>query len=163
MDRLNLDDKGSSMRSYKSPGQFFFKMKKKPAQQEVLDNIQDYSEEDIDNLSGPHFPQWIKDELKELVKRGSKVSAEHEAERIAALMTAKTSVPRVPVVIPDSHPEERGGSGVFDISKKITADIFAPAKTKNGTIFDSSPEVNKHEEIPGFEEHMNRVRRMRSQ
>jgi hypothetical protein len=70
-----------------NPGKFFAKMKKKPAQQAVLDNIQNYTEEDIDNLSGPHFPQWIKDELKELAKRGGK-SAENEAERIAAMMIA---------------------------------------------------------------------------
>ena len=70
-----------------NPDKFFQKMKKKPAQQAVLDNIQNYTEEDIDNLSGPHFPQWIKDALKELAKRGGK-TAEDEAQRIAALMVA---------------------------------------------------------------------------
>jgi hypothetical protein len=64
-----------------SKAKFFQKMKKKPAQQEVLDNIEKYSDEDIDNLTGPHFPQWIKDELKELNKRGG-TTAEAEAERI---------------------------------------------------------------------------------
>jgi hypothetical protein len=70
-----------------NPDKFFKKMKKKPELQAVLDNIQSYTDEDIDNLSGSHFPQWIKDQLKELTKRGGK-TAEDEAERIAALMTA---------------------------------------------------------------------------
>jgi hypothetical protein len=73
-----------------SKAKFFQKMKKKPAQQEVLDNIEKYSDEDIDNLTGPHFPQWIKDELKELNKRGG-TTAEAEAERIAALMIAASN------------------------------------------------------------------------
>ena len=60
-------------------------MKKKPAQQEVLDNLAQYSEEDINNMSGPHFPQWIKDQLLELKKRNG-ACADDEAERIAALM-----------------------------------------------------------------------------
>ena len=75
------------MRSYMNPDKFFKKMKKKPELQAVLDNIQSYTDEDIDNLSGSHFPQWIKDQLKELTKRGGK-TAEDEAERIAALMNA---------------------------------------------------------------------------
>ncbi len=62
-------------------------MKKKPAQQEVLDNIQNYSEQDIENLSGPHFPQWIKEQLLALKKRNG-TYAEDEAQRIAALMIA---------------------------------------------------------------------------
>jgi hypothetical protein len=74
------------MRSFYNPDKFFKKMKKKPELQAVLDNIQLYTDDDIDNLSGSHFPQWIKDQLKELTKRGGK-TAEDEAERIAALMT----------------------------------------------------------------------------
>lgn len=68
-----------------STGKFFQKMKKKPALQAVLDSISEYSEEDINRLSGSHFPQWIKDELKELCKRGG-TTADAEAERIAELM-----------------------------------------------------------------------------
>ena len=68
-----------------STGKFFQKMKKKPELQAVLDSITEYSEEDIDNLTGSHFPQWIKDELKELCMRGG-TTAEAEAVRIAALM-----------------------------------------------------------------------------
>ena len=70
-----------------NPDKFFKKMKKKPELQAVLDNIANYSDEDITNLSGPHFPQWIKEQLIELRKRGGK-TAEDEAERIAALMIA---------------------------------------------------------------------------
>ena len=75
------------MRSYMNPDKFFKKMKKKPALQAVIDNIQDYSDEDIDNLSGPHFPQWIKDQLKELTKRGGR-TADDVAEEIARKMIA---------------------------------------------------------------------------
>lgn len=75
------------MRSYKGPDEFFRKMKKKPALQAVLDVVHTYSDEDIDNLSGPHFPQWIKDQLKKLNKRGGKTS-EEIANEIAAKMIA---------------------------------------------------------------------------
>ena len=75
------------MRSYMNPDKFFKKMKKKPALQAVIDNIQDYSDEDIDTLSGPHFPQWIKDQLKELTKRGGR-TADDVAEEIARKMIA---------------------------------------------------------------------------
>jgi hypothetical protein len=75
------------MRSYLSKATFFKKMKKKPALQAVLDDIENYTEEQIDALTGTHFPQWIKDQLKELQKRGGKTS-EDEAQRIADLMIA---------------------------------------------------------------------------
>lgn len=70
-----------------NPDKFFKKMKKKPELQAVLDNIANYSDEDINNLSGPHFPAWIKEQLLELRKRGGS-TAEDEAQRIAALMIA---------------------------------------------------------------------------
>ena len=73
------------MRSYMNPDKFFKKMKKKPAQQEVIDNLENYTEEDINNLSGSHFPQWIKEQLLELKKRNG-TYAEDEATRIAAMM-----------------------------------------------------------------------------
>ena len=76
---------GPNMRSYLSTSKFFQKMKKKPALQAVLDNIESYTEEDIDNLTGSHFPMWIKDELKNIVKRGG-TNPEDEAERIARMM-----------------------------------------------------------------------------
>lgn len=73
------------MRSYLNPDKFFRKMKKKPELQKVLDNIQEYSDQDIDNLTGSHFPQWIKDQLKELRKRNGK-TADDVAEEIALKM-----------------------------------------------------------------------------
>lgn len=73
------------MRSYLSTDKFFSKMKKKPAVQQVLDNILSYSDEDINNLSGPHFPQWIKDQLLERKKRNGK-TADDVAEEIAQKM-----------------------------------------------------------------------------
>ena len=78
------------MRSYHNPDKFFQKMKKKPELQAVLDKIENYTDEDIDNLSGTHFPQWIKDQLKKLNKRGGKTS-EQIAEEIAAKMIAAST------------------------------------------------------------------------
>ena len=64
------------MRSYKSKEDFFFKIKKKPAQQAVIDNIQNYTIEDIDSLSGPHFPIWVKDGLKAYKNRNGRSSSD---------------------------------------------------------------------------------------
>lgn len=75
------------MRSYMNQDIFFKKMKKKPELQAVLDSISEYTDEDIDNLTGSHFPQWIKDQLKKLNKRGGKTS-EEIANTIAAQMIA---------------------------------------------------------------------------
>jgi len=75
------------MRSYLNKDTFFKKMKKKPELQAVLDNIHNFSDEQINALTGSHFPQWIKDQLKELRKRNGSTSND-EAERIAALMIA---------------------------------------------------------------------------
>lgn len=73
------------MRSFYNPGKFFQKMKKKPALQAVLDNIENYDDEKIKALAGTHFPQWIKDELLELKKRNGK-TAESTAQSIADQM-----------------------------------------------------------------------------
>lgn len=75
------------MRSYMNPDKFFKKMKKKPELQAVIDNIQNYTDADIDALTGSHFPVWIKDQLKELTKRGGKTS-DDIAQEIAAKMIA---------------------------------------------------------------------------
>ncbi len=75
------------MRSYLSKDTFFKKMKKKPELQAVIDNIQSYSDSDIDALTGSHFPAWIKEQLKELTKRGGK-TADDVAAEIAAKMIA---------------------------------------------------------------------------
>ena len=86
------------MRSYLSKTEFFRKMKKKPAVQAVIDNISDYTEEEINQLSGSHFPQWVKDELVKLIevqeqykKRGNK-TADEVANEIAAMMIKASQV-----------------------------------------------------------------------
>ena len=79
------------MRSYMNPDKFFKKMKKKPELQSVLDNINNYSDTDIDALSGPHFPQWIKDQLKASRRRNGR-DAETTAEEIAAQMIAASLI-----------------------------------------------------------------------
>lgn len=75
------------MRSCYNPDKFFQKMKKKKELQTVIDNIDKYSIEDINNLSGSHFPAWIREQLLNLKIRGGKTS-EDEAHRIASLMIA---------------------------------------------------------------------------
>lgn len=70
------------MRSYKSPEYFFNKMKKKPAIQAVIDNIDNYSIEDIENLKGNHFPKWIRKVLVKYKNRDGK-TAEQIALNIA--------------------------------------------------------------------------------
>lgn len=75
------------MRSYMNPDKFFKKMKKKPELQAVIDNISNYSETDINNLTGSHFPLWIREQLIGLKKRNGS-TADDEAARIAALMIA---------------------------------------------------------------------------
>lgn len=60
-------------------------MKHKPAVKEVIDNISNFTDDDIDLMEGSHFPIWIKDQLKKLNKRGGK-TADDIAEDIAAQM-----------------------------------------------------------------------------
>ena len=54
------------MRSYKGKDHFFKSMNKKPEQQKVLDNLADYSIEDLENLRGPQFPKWVRQALVKL-------------------------------------------------------------------------------------------------
>ena len=75
------------MRSYMNQDKFFKKMKKKPELQAVLDNIANYSEDQINALTGSHFPAWIREQLIELKKRNGK-TADDVAEEIAAKMIA---------------------------------------------------------------------------
>lgn len=81
------------MRSSKSKDEFFRKMKKKPAQQEVLDNIDSFSIEELENLRGNVFPKWvrqalvkIKEQEIEFVARGNK-TPEQVATELAIQMT----------------------------------------------------------------------------
>lgn len=76
------------MRSFRSPEQFFAKMKKKPAVQAVIDDIDNYSIEDIENLKGNQFPKWVRKVLVKYKNRGG-LTAEQTALKIANEMTAK--------------------------------------------------------------------------
>lgn len=83
------------MRSSKSKDEFFRKMKKKPAQQEVMDNISDYTIEDIENLRGGPFPKWvrqalvkIKEQELEFIARGNKTPEEVAVELANAMTKA---------------------------------------------------------------------------
>lgn len=82
-----------TVRSYKGKDEFFRKMKKKPAQQEVLDNIHNYTIEQLENLRGGPFPKWvrqalvkIKEQEIEFIARGNK-TPETVATELATRMT----------------------------------------------------------------------------
>lgn len=57
-------------------------MKKKPEQQAVLDNLDNYTEEDINALTTPHFPLWIKEALIRL--KGKKIADEENNRAMTA-------------------------------------------------------------------------------
>ena len=82
------------MRSYHNPDKFFMKMKKKPAVQAVMDNIDDYTEEQINELRGSHFPLWIREELVKYKMRNGK-DAESTAHEIAAMMNRAAALERI--------------------------------------------------------------------
>lgn len=73
------------MRSGLNPNQFFKKMKKKPALQAILDNLDDYTEEDLAEMSGQ--PLWIRECLVRLKKNNGVHSL--DPSEIADLMTAQ--------------------------------------------------------------------------
>jgi hypothetical protein len=71
------------VRSYLSKDAFFSKMKKKPEQQQVFDNLENYTEDEIKNLTGNQFPQWVKDALIRLkTNNRAAVTAADIAERM---------------------------------------------------------------------------------
>jgi hypothetical protein len=77
------------MRSYKGKDYFFKKMKKKPAQQEVIDNIDDYTVEQLENLRGSTFPKWVREALVRYKERDSH-TPEEMALKFANEMTKAT-------------------------------------------------------------------------
>lgn len=77
------------MRSYLSTSKFFQKMKKKPHIKHVLDNLQNYTEDEISQL--PNMQQWIRDELIELKKRNGK-TADDVAFEVAMKMIAASKI-----------------------------------------------------------------------
>lgn len=78
------------MRSNKPPREFFSKMKKKPALQKILDNLDDYTADELENVHGQ--PLWIRKVLVELKKRDG-ATPEVTATQIANMMK---SGPRLP-------------------------------------------------------------------
>jgi hypothetical protein len=74
------------MRSYLDPDIFFNKMKKKADVQIVLDNLDNYTVEQIQALTGSHFPQWIRDALVKKKENTNKGDIEARAEDIAEQM-----------------------------------------------------------------------------
>lgn len=81
------------MRSYKSPDEFFNEMKKKPALQAILDNLDRYSLEDLAIIEGQ--PKWIREQLikrkQGLVDVRTETEKRIEAERIADLMVERNN------------------------------------------------------------------------
>lgn len=65
---------------------FFDKMKKKPDVQAVLDNIENYTIDQLSNLEGTHFPQWVRDALVRKKEKTTKGDIIARAEEIAAKM-----------------------------------------------------------------------------
>lgn len=83
------------MRSSKSKDEFFRKMKKKPAQQEVLDNLENFTIEQLEELRGNVFPKWvrqalikIKEQEMEFVARGHKTPEQVATELASQMMKA---------------------------------------------------------------------------
>lgn len=79
------------MRSNKNKDIFFSKIKKKPAVQIIIDNIDLYSIEDLENLTGNQFPKWIREELIKYKNRNG-LNSQSMAEKIAAIMIEKSKI-----------------------------------------------------------------------
>lgn len=73
------------MRSRISPDKFFEKMKKKPALQKILEFINDYSIEDIEQLNQP---KWIREQLVKIKNSTTEGDILLSAEEIADQMLA---------------------------------------------------------------------------
>jgi hypothetical protein len=71
---------------------FFNKMKKKEDVKLVLDNLDNYTVEQLANLEGSHFPQWIRDALIRKKERMTKSDIQTRAEEIAARMIAASQI-----------------------------------------------------------------------
>ena len=82
------------MRTDKNPDIFFNKMKKKPALQKILDNLDDYTAEELENVKGQ--PLWIRQQLVKLKNndgRDSSVTAEELADMMMANSPEPTAAP----------------------------------------------------------------------
>ncbi len=134
---------------------FFAKMKKKPDVQAVLDNLENYTVEELANLQGTHFPQWVRDALIRRRQGETDGRVMSRAEAIAEKMIAASQV-HTPILVPE-YVQDVYTPKAEPTERKITSADFNTEKEKTGIIFDSSSH-GKHEEEPGFEEHMKRVR-----
>lgn len=83
------------MRTDKSPEDFFHKMKKKPALQKILDNIDSYTDTELENMPGQ--PLWIRKQLVKYRNRGGS-TAQMTAEQIADQMMLSSPSPTNPTL-----------------------------------------------------------------
>ncbi len=77
------------MRSALNQDDFFKKIKKKPPLQKILDNLDDYTAEELENVKGQ--PLWIRQQLVKLKKNDGRDSSV-TAEELANAMTANSPV-----------------------------------------------------------------------
>ena len=63
---------------------------KKPRLQEIIDNLNIFTEEEIEEIK---FPKWVKDHLLWMKEKGTTSSSQSEAERIAEIMVRKSLRP----------------------------------------------------------------------
>lgn len=83
------------MRSILNQNEFFKKMKKKPALQKILDTLDDYTAEELENIHGQ--PLWIRQQLVKLKRNDGEDLA--SAEELADMML-KASQPIGPMFPP---------------------------------------------------------------
>ncbi len=141
---------------------FFDKMKKKPDVQIVLNNLDNYTVDQLANLQGSHFPQWIRDALVRKKEGSAKGDVIARAEEIARQMN-EASGAQISYHTPEDLPIiEIEKSDSKSSERRITSADFASSEDRrSGVILDSSSH-GKHDD-PGFEAHMNKVReRMRN-
>ena len=100
------------MRSFRSKSHFFDNMKKKPALQKILDNLENYSEEEINKLSQP---KWIREELKVRLER--KIRNVLTPIEIAKIMTEKSELKQEFVDVYEYYGEDFSVLGLYDIRK----------------------------------------------
>ena len=145
------------MRSYLDKDSYFNKMKKKADVQDVLDNLDNYTVEQLANLQGTHFPQWVRDALVRKKEGTSKGDIEARAAEIAERMNAaaRAQFPEYEDIPMVTNTQSSYNEGPRE--RKITSADFVPRDEHKGTILDSSTH-GKQDEIPGFEEHMRKVR-----
>ena len=133
---------------------FFDKMKKKPDVQAVLDDLDNYTVEQLLNLEGTHFPQWVRDALVRKKEKTTKSDVLARVQEIADKMSSASEVQRQPVVQAEYVPITDTPSPT---DRRITSADFALPKERTGTILDSSTHGRPDEES-GFEEHMRKIR-----